>query len=536
MVSRLVVGCGSVGRTLAMVVREWRGDLLVLTGDDHRVESLRNEGIAAKRADITDSSALRANATAPDTVIIGGDKTTRNAEATVAARDAFPEAFLLAYAGENHSTSDRETIRQLADRVVDAGETVANAALETIGDDGVRPRRLLAILRTLEGPLGVFTHDNPDPDAIASAVALKRVAQSVGCEAEVCYYGEISHHENRALVNLLEFDLRNVTPGDPLEYGGYALVDHSRPGMNNQLPPDTPIDVVVDHHPPRGPVEARFVDLRSGVGATSTLMTDYLRRLDMAPESFVATGLLFGIFVDTDDFTRGVSPDDFHAAAYLLPHADVGTLERIESPSISAETLETVAMAIRNKEINNGVLTSCVGETNDRDALALAADRLLNMDGITTTLVFGYSGTTSDDTVFISSRARRKGPEPDLGEALRDAFGQIGSAGGHADMAGAQIPVRSLSQAFADDDPADSGTVIKEVITDRFFEALDVGRIRSMPTVFSDDGYLGLLQDTPSRGGNWDGGANEETDRQSRNDGGRHSTDRDGGDESSPLQ
>ena len=233
--------------------------------------------------------------------------------------------------------------------------------------------------------------------------------------------------------------------------------------MNDQLPPDTPIDVVIDHHPPREPVEATFVDLRSDAGATSTLLTDYLRRLNVEPSEPVATGLLYGIRVDTREFSREVSVEDYEAAAFLLPHVDRSTLERVESPSISPETLDTMGRAIRNREIRGSVLTTCVGHLRDRDALAQAADRLLDLDGVTTCLVYGYD----DGTIYASARAR--GAQLDVGETLRDAFGQIGSAGGHADMAGAQVPMGVLGDT---EDSEELASIVRDVVTDRFFETL----------------------------------------------------------------
>jgi len=298
----------------------------------------------------------------------------------------------------------------------------------------------------------------------------------------VCYYGEITHQENRAFVNLLEFDLRNLERGvDLSEFDCFALVDHSRPGVNDGLPEDTPIDIVIDHHPPRMPVEARFVDLRSEVGATSTLLVDYLRALDIAPSEAIATGLLFGIRVDTDEFTREVCAADFEAAAFLQPAADLGTLERIESPSMSAETLEIIARAISNRERHGPVLVSGVGTLSNRDALAQAADRLLNLEDVTTTFVYGLA----DETVYVSARAR--GTDIDLGETLRDAFDQIGSAGGHADMAGAQLPVGLLDAA---DDAEETLTGVADpFVTDRFLEAIDSRTHRVMRDVYPDEFY-----------------------------------------------
>jgi len=148
----------------------------------------------------------------------------------------------------------------------------------------------------------------------------------------------------------------------------------------------------------------------------------------------VATALLYGIRVDTKDFAREITIDDFEAGAWLLPQADTDVLERIETPSMSADTLDTIAAAIRNRELDGSMLASCVGAIADRDTLAQAADRLLAMRGVTVTFVYGFT----EGTIYVSARSR--GKDIDLGAVLREAFGDQGSAGGHADMAGAQLP------------------------------------------------------------------------------------------------
>lgn len=267
-------------------------------------------------------------------------------------------------------------------------------------------------------------------------------------------------------MNLLDYDLLNFEDSMDLSaYDGIALVDHARPGVNDQLPSEMDVDIVIDHHPPREPVEARFVDLRSDVGATSTLLVDYFQRLDIEPSTALATGLLFGIRVDTKEFSREIAVDDFEAAAYLVPYVDAETLELIEAPRMSAETFETIGKAIENRTLHDSVLTSCVGDISDRDAIAQAADRLLDMEEITTTLVYGIK----DGTIYASGRARSASTSLDVGETLRDAFDQIGDAGGHADMAGAQIPLGVLASGIEDDELTD---IVRTVIDERFFETL----------------------------------------------------------------
>jgi nanoRNase/pAp phosphatase (c-di-AMP/oligoRNAs hydrolase) len=488
--SRLVLGCGTFGRRLALELGGRGEPLLVLDRDAGRVEGLRDEGIRAQQAETTDPGAVRRRATdlleAVETVVVAGDEADENRAAAEAAGEAFPEAFLLAYTGRHPTGADRTAVREVADTVIDEGLATAESLGGRIDETGYRTRRLRRVLRSLDGPLAVVAHDNPDPDALSSAVALERIAETAGLEAEVCYYGEISHQENRAFVNLLDYDLTELDADSDLDrFGSFALVDHSRPGVNDGLPPETEVSVVIDHHPPRAPVEARFVDLRSNVGATSTLLVGYLRDLGIDPGRELATGLLFGIRVDTDDFSREVDPEDFRAAAYLHVHADTATLERIESPSMSPETIDAIGTAIENREVRDDVLVSCLGEVADRDALAQAADRLLDLEGVSVTFVFGFTGTDEGAVVYASARAR--GTDLDLGEALRDAFAQVGSAGGHADMAGAQLPVGMLIDE-ADEEPA---AAIDEVVTERFFETLGVRPNRAATAVYAQSDYFG---------------------------------------------
>ncbi|WP_458206191.1 DHH family phosphoesterase [Haladaptatus sp. NG-SE-30] len=472
MVSRLMLGCGSVGHALVESVADRPGNIVVVDENESRVETLRTEGISATRGDPTDPDTI-ASRPFVDIAFVAGDDPERNLLAARALREEHPNAYLVAYTGEYPSESVHDELAAVADRLVDPGEAVVEHLLSMADDDAVfRTNELQRVLRGIDGKLGIFMHDNPDPDAIASAIALEELAEAVGTEAETCYYGAISHQENRAFVNLLELDLRHLEDEDDLsEFAGIALVDHSSPGVNDQLPEETPVDVVIDHHPPSHPVEAEFIDLRIDVGATSSLLADHLEHLGIELDEHVATGLLYGIRVDTKNFTREVSEMDFEAAAFLLPHANTGTLERVESPSISRDTFDIIARAIRNRELDGSVLASCVGSLSNRDALAQAADRLLNMDGVNVTLVFGFM----DGIVYVSARAR--GTDVDLGETMRAAFGQIGSAGGHADMAGAQIPLGLLGEV-EDEEEASLSTIVGEIITDRFFET-----VRSRPGI-----------------------------------------------------
>jgi len=493
MIDRLVLGSGPLVSTVVGSVAEQPGTVRVVTDDDSAAERLREDGISVIAGDPSESSTLE-QIDDPDIIVTLAETQAENSAAARAARRVFPNAYLLAYVGDD--AADRGSpVEKIVDKVIHPGRATASYLMDRVGDAGRQTRQLWRLLRELDS-VAVLTHDNPDPDAIASGVALARLAEVAGCDATVCYFGNINHQENRAFVNVLSLDLRNVEHHEELEeFDGLALVDHSRPGVNDQLPAETPVDIVIDHHPPRMPVDARFVDLRSDVGATSTLLVDYLDQFGLVDERNVATAILFGIHVDTAGFSREVSERDFSAAATLLPYADLGSIERIESPSISPGTLETLAFAIQNRQIESGILLSCVGQLSDRDALAQAADRLLMLEDVTVTVVYGFS----DGMIYVSARSR--GAKINLGETLREAFDRIGSAGGHVDMAGAQITLGVL-EAVEDRDES-LQEIVESVVRNRFLEAVDTAETSAGETAYppeSAEGYVEVDGDREDEG------------------------------------
>jgi nanoRNase/pAp phosphatase (c-di-AMP/oligoRNAs hydrolase) len=291
------------------------------------------------------------------------------------------------------------------------------------------------------------------------------MAESLGKEADILYYGMIGHHETRAFVNLLDIPLVHIMDGVMNKYSIVALVDCNTPGKNNSLPPDTRVNIVIDHHPiPEGvEIDADVVDIRPDVGAASTMMARYIQELDFELSSNLATALLYGIRTDTNEFKRNTSSADLTAAAYLHGFVDKELLAQIETPSMSAEAMDVLGVAIRNKKIEGSYLISNVGFIHDRDVLPQAADYLLKLEGIATVLVFGIA----DDRIVLS--ARSKDIRINIGEIVQKAFGEIGSAGGHQKTAAAQIPLGMYSGVK---DKAILMKLTEEAVTRRFLSAI----------------------------------------------------------------
>jgi nanoRNase/pAp phosphatase (c-di-AMP/oligoRNAs hydrolase) len=315
--------------------------------------------------------------------------------------------------------------------------------------------------------LTIVCHNNPDPDCLASAIALGRIAAAAGIdERRILYSGTVSHQQNRAFVNLLEVDLQPFDadavrdrPGGSL----LAFVDHSIPGENNEVPEGTPVDVVVDHHPAEG-IEARFVDHREAVGATATILTEYVLDLDVALDTTLATALLFAIRRETLGFLRGATREEYAAAGELHDHADRDLLRRLSTPSVSGATVDAIGDAIENRSVRGAVLISHVGRTSERDAIPQAADYLATLEGVETAVVFGIV----DDAIQLSARSTDS--RVHVGEMLRRAFGDVGSAGGHREMAGGEIPLGIFADQATGD--TDLVAIVERVVTGRLVDEL----------------------------------------------------------------
>ncbi len=331
-----------------------------------------------------------------------------------------------------------------------------------------RARTLFDLLAGGEELL-IVCHNNPDPDCLSSALALGHVAAEAGIdEQRILYSGEVSHQQNRTFVNLLNVDLQPfesaaVTDREPGSL--LAFVDHSVPGGNNRVPEGTPVDVVIDHHPAEG-VQGQFVDHREAVGATATILTEYVRDLELDVDDALATALLFAIRRETLGFLRGTTTAEYDAARYLHDLADRDLLRRLSNPSVTGATVDAIATAIDNRTVRGGVLITHVGRTSERDALPQAADYLATLEGVETAVVFGVV----EDAIHCS--ARSTDARVHVGERLSAAFEDVGSAGGHREMAGGEIPLG----IFADYSRGEAGLIdiVEQVMTARLCAALGV--------------------------------------------------------------
>jgi nanoRNase/pAp phosphatase (c-di-AMP/oligoRNAs hydrolase) len=287
------------------------------------------------------------------------------------------------------------------------------------------------------GKLLILPHNDPDPDAMASAVALRHLlAERLGMESTIAYQGIIGRAENRALARYLDHPRQPLSDAHLRQPPCLALID-TQPGAGNiTLPPGARVTMVIDHHAwSEGTSTAAFADVRPWLGATATILTQYLQAAGVEPSPSLATALFYGIKTVTMGLSRDTSPDDAAAYSYLQPRIDVKALARIEHAQVPADYFKSFDATLRAARMYDGLIVAYIDVLSYPDLVAEMADVLLRLEKAQWVVCIGvYQGA-----LILSVRTRSQQHQAE--ELVQAIVAGEGSAGGHGTMAGGQIPL-----------------------------------------------------------------------------------------------
>lgn len=312
-------------------------------------------------------------------------------------------------------------------------------------------QQLRDTLSEVKNLLILLQHD-PDPDAIASALALRSVLGRNKTTAPIGSFGKVTRPENATMVQLLDVEIERVTSEKLMEYDGIALVDVQPPYFGDLLPD---VDAVVDHHPLVAPYATRYRDIRTNFGATATIFVQYLQAIDAKITQRLATALYYGIKTDTLFLGRETTEADVEAFTYLYPLANHSLIRRMERPKLPLRDLDAFGYALRARTIIGTTLFTHLGIVEREDVLPQFAEFCLQVEGVERAVVSGIFG----GNLIVSVRNETYGKS--AGELVRHAFGSLGSAGGHRCMAKAVVPLTALEQEFGRLSDAELGQLVQ---------------------------------------------------------------------------
>lgn len=276
-----------------------------------------------------------------------------------------------------------------------------------------------------------------DPDAIASAMAVKRLLWRKTAGITIAHINTVKRPDNLAMIRLLGVKSVPVKEIDPAKFNKIVLVD-AQPNHNEAFSKFNP-DVIIDHHPDSC-IEVEYKDIRPKFGATASILLEYLKTAKIKPSTRLATALYYAIRTDTDNFNRKAVYEDVRAFQYLFPLANIQIVRKIEAAEMRPGFLKFFRTAIDNRKKRKGWMFSHLGAVPSPDILVIIADFFLRIDDVNWSIV---SGTNGNKLIVIF---RSFGYRRNAGKVAEKAFAELGSAGGHKSAARAEIPLSIVKE------------------------------------------------------------------------------------------
>ena len=295
----------------------------------------------------------------------------------------------------------------------------------------------------------IMGHNNPDIDAIGSALGISRLAKSLDKKVNI-----VASTEGLALKELLQ------SLSEDQEYEGLII---NKEIAENEITPETLLVVVdtnkishveapelldktsriaiIDHHRRSTDFIKDSILTFHEVYASSAaeLVTEVLQYTEEQPKltTLEAEALYAGIMMDTKNFTFKTGVRTFEAAAYLRRYGiDIIKVKKWFQSDL--ETYKKITNIIDKTEIIRDTIGISTYESEDKDAgvvCAKAADELLTIGNITTSFVLGNVG----DMISISGRS--------IGEINVQLILEKMGGGGHSTVAGVQIQGKTIEEA-----------------------------------------------------------------------------------------
>lgn len=278
-------------------------------------------------------------------------------------------------------------------------------------------------------------HNYPDQDALASAKGLQTLLAVKQIPSTIIYKGRIDKFNTLKMIELLHIEINTFDEVHITEKDEIILVDGQKGNINVEDSIGREI-ACVDHHKKtvKESDNYRFIDIRTNIGACSTIITSYFLENDIKINKEVATALVYGIKMDTDTLTRGISDADIDAFCHLYKLADLSILRIFDSCKLKTADLKAYQQAIADLRIIGSIALSNIGKDYSEAIIATMSDFLLTLNEVDFTLIYSYRAGG------IKFSLRSEDADLDASHIIKVALIGFGDGGGHSSMAAGFIP------------------------------------------------------------------------------------------------
>ncbi len=302
----------------------------------------------------------------------------------------------------------------------------------------------------------IVLHNDPDPDAIMSAEALRHlVTEKFSLETSVAYGGYVGRAENRALVSKLGIKMKQFNRIRIDKYDVVACVDTQPGAGNNMLSADSRCDIVIDHHQERADTRAELAVIRPDLGGTATILVEWLTAAGITIPCDLATGLAYAISSETQSLSREASPQDIDAYLTVYVQANLRKLSQIMYPALPREYFVLVARTLQRATIYRNLVCSHLGEVPTPEIVAEMADFLVRHERTT----WAFCTGRFKDKLILSLRSTKT--DARAGQVIRKMVQSDHRAGGHGMTGGGFVPIEDEGEQ-----------PLESFYTERFFKVM----------------------------------------------------------------
>lgn len=308
--------------------------------------------------------------------------------------------------------------------------------------------RLDDLIKILNCKKNVFIqmHNSPDPDAIATAFALKELLNIKGIESTICYRGQIVKYSTLRMIELLDISIFLFEDENNINEDDYIILVDAQKGNSNITKLGGCEVACIDHHPIFVHNNYMYKDIRWDIGACSTILASYYIENNMKISENVATALLYGIKMDTLDLSRGVHDLDLDMFYYLYKLANKTKLAGIQRNTLEYSDLTAYSSAIKNIRIYNNIGFINVGFHCSDVLLACISDFIMSLKEVNFVVVY------CEKEKGIKISIRNESEDLDAGIIINRALKGYGDGGGHRTMAGGIIPSENIVKIVGETD------------------------------------------------------------------------------------
>lgn len=294
----------------------------------------------------------------------------------------------------------------------------------------------------------IQTHNYPDQDALASAYGLKYLLAAKGIPATICYKGQVDKLNTIAMMEDLNIATVYIDDDEQMDETSKIIIVDGQKGNANVEDFIGDEVACIDHHKMQETDMYQFFDIRSDVGACSSIIASYFVENNIEMPVNVATALLYGVKMDTNNLSRGVSELDIDMFYMLFKKANRDSIRKFDCCSLQMDDLKAYSAAIENLRVFGNVGIVNIGKDCGEAILGTMSDFIMSLDEVTFSVVYSYRAGG------IKFSVRNEEIGLDAATVIRECLTGYGSGGGHATMAAGFVPnvkesdVANISEAI----------------------------------------------------------------------------------------